>query len=208
MSSVLYCRQDYIKHLDRINCFGRRRMIFKKILSYLKPVPEDRILEVGCSQGKTLIKMKKYSQNVTGIDFSSLAIKNAVTSGVMEMDGSEMSFQSNYFDKVYSSHTIEHVPDPSKFIKEIERVVRPGGKVLLIYPFEIIRGCLTLTDAIFIYRNPLMARKLHLHRFTPKKIQQLIRGTSLQHKKSGLHFVPFFSYFSLLEKRTCDSVVE
>jgi len=200
MSSALYSNQGYINHLERINSFGRRSLLFRRILSYLKPLPEEKILEIGCSQGKILKKMRKYSQNLIGIDINSLAVSSAVIPDIMKMDGSKMSFPSDYFDKVYSSHTIEHVPDLNKFISEIERVVKPGGKVLLVYPFEIIRGCWTLVDAIFVYKNLSMARKLHLHRITPNKIKQLVEGTSLQHKKSGLHFIPFFSYFTLLEK--------
>jgi len=200
MNSALYSNQGYIKHLDRINCFGRRSLTLKRILNYLEPVSTDRILEIGCNRGKTLKEIKKHSQNTTGIDFNALAVSSAVTSNIIEMDGTEMSFSSDYFDKVYSSHTIEHVPDLNKFIKEIERVVKPGGKVLLIYPCEIIRGCWTLVDAIFVYKDISMARKLHLHKLTPNKIKKLVKGTSLQHKRSGLHFVLFISYFTLLEK--------
>ena len=201
MTSALYNSQGYIKHLDRINFFGRENLIFKKILKYLEPKPKDRILDIGCSRGKTVRKIKKYSQNSTGIDISLEAVKNAVTSNIIEMDGVKIDFPQNYFDKIYSGHTIEHIPDLNKFIKEIERVLKPGGIILLIYPFELFRGSNTLTDAALVYKNLSTARKLHLHRLTPKKIKQLIMGTSLEHRKSKIHFVPFLSYFTVLEKK-------
>lgn len=201
MTPALYKGQGYVKHLDRINFFGRENLIFKKILKYLEPKPRDRILEIGCNRGKTVRKIKKYSQNSIGIDINLEAVKNAVTSNVIEMDGVKIDFPQNYFDKIYSSHTIEHIPDLNKFIKEIERILKPGGRVLLVYPFELFRGSNTLTDAAFVYKDLSVARKLHLHRLTPNKIKQLIMGTSLEHRKSKIHFVPFLSYFTVLEKK-------
>lgn len=201
MTPALYNSQGYIKHLDRINFFGRESLTFKKILKYLEPKPKDRILEIGCNRGKTIREIKKYSQNSTGIDISLEAVKNAVTSNVIEMDGVKIDFPHNYFDKIYSAHTIEHIPDLNKFIKEIERVLKPGGIILLIYPFELFRASNTLLAALFVYKNLSVARKLHLHRLTPKKIKQLIMGTSLEHRKSKIHFVPFLSYFTVLEKK-------
>jgi len=197
MSSALYHNQRYTKHLDKLD-FGRGRLIFKKVLAYLEPQPEDRILEIGCNRGKILREMKKYSHNAVGIDINRMAINTALTSDIIEMDGAEMTFPANYFDKIYSSHTIEHVPDLNKFIRETARVIKPGGRILLIYPFEIIRGA--WFDAIFVYKDLSAARKLHLHKLSPNRIKELIKGTSLRHKKSHIHPAPFLSYFTLLEK--------
>ena len=201
MNSDLYNNLAYSNHADRVNCLGKGILTFKKIIKYLEPKPGDKILEIGCNQGKTVKKIREYSQNVIGIDVNPEAVKRAEISDIIKMDGTKMDFPSNSFDKIYSSHTIEHIPDLNKFIREMERVLKPGGRILLVYPLELFRGCHTLIDALYIHKNPLMMRKLHLHRLTPNKIKKLVEGTSLEHKKSKFHFVPILSGFTLLEKK-------
>lgn len=202
MKSNLYNNSRYAKYLEKMNSLTwRGRLILKTVLKYLAPQPEDRILEIGCNRGEMVKEVKKYSKNVIGIDISTEAVGHAVTSDIINMDGTDISFPSNYFDKIYSSHTIEHVPDLNKFIKESDRILKPGGKLLLLYPIEIFRGSGTLLAALVIYRSFLMARRLHLHKITPGKIKKLIAITSLRHLKSGIRFIPYPSYFSLLEKK-------
>lgn len=183
------------------NFFGGTILRYKLILKYLNPQPDERILDIGCNKGLMIKKIKRYSNNATGIDINSEAIKKAVTSNIIEMDGAQMSFPSNSFDKIYSAHTIEHVPDLNKFIKEIERVLRPGGRVLLVYPFELLRGSSTLFTSLFICKNFSAARKIHLHRLTPNKIKELVSGTSLYCLKNRFYFDPWPSFFTVLEKK-------
>lgn len=106
--------------------------------------PGDRILEVGIGTG---INAPLYPRNclVTGIDFSASMLEKArerverkgldnVT--LMEMDAASLSFPDNAFDVVYAPYVISVVPDPVQVVREMRRVCRPGGKIIVLNHFR------------------------------------------------------------------------
>ena len=117
-------------------------------------------------------------------------------------DITDLDFAESSFDKVYSLHTIEHLPDLEQFFAEVARVLKPGGTAIIIYPWELFQGMQAIGAAIRQYRNPLLARKIHLHRLTPKSIGRLIAGISLTHRESRLVFAMGIQYMTILTKRT------
>ena len=202
MKADLYHSNNfYSRCIDKESHILRGGLFFRTFLKYLKPRSEDKILDIGCNRGEVTKKVKKYSRNVTGIDINVEAVKRAVTSDIIHMDAARMSFPPNYFDKIYSSHVIEHISDLDNFIKGVERILKPGGKLLLVYPYEIFRGSNALVSSLISQKSLFAARELHLHRLTPNRIKKIITETSLHHLKSKLHLVPFLSYFTLLEKQ-------
>jgi hypothetical protein len=82
------------------------------------------------------------------------------------------------------------------------RVLRPGGIAIIVYPWEPIRGFQAILAAVRQYRAPFMARKIHLHRLTPKRIQQLIEGTPLSHIESKFTFALGLQYLTVLSKES------
>lgn len=194
------------------------KYLFNEILKYLQPQPEDRILEIGCGKGYLVKKLESYSKNIIGIDLNSEAISRGVSSNLRVMDATKMDFPSESFDKIYSSHTLEHIPDLNKLFKEIDRVLKPGGKVVLIYPWEPIRGMSAVFFSFLLSGHPFACRKIHVHKLNPQKIEKIIEGSQLHHVKSFFSFnifSPFFflsvfsllffnrafQYFTILEKR-------
>lgn len=139
---------------------------FRKLFAYLDPRPAEKILDVGCNRGFYASKIQKISPYTYGIDINPVAIENGFARNLQVMDATSLDFPDESFDKVYSSHTIEHVPDPLRMLQEIERVLKPGGRLVLAYPAEPIRGLLAVPAAFVAYGNPFRARELHLHTFT------------------------------------------
>lgn len=97
-----------------------------------------QILEVGVGTGKNLVS---YPENVeiTGIDFSEKMLERAIqkTKGIenitlIEMDAQEMNFADDTFDTVVTSCVFCSVPDPVKGLKEIRRVCKAGGKIVML----------------------------------------------------------------------------
>jgi len=176
--------------------------LFRVLLRYLKPNKGEEILDLGCSRGFYVRELENYTDGVIGVDISETSLREAVTRKVDYGDITNLKFEANSFDKAYSLHTIEHIPNIRQFFSEVARVLRPGGIAVIVYPWEPIRGFQAILAAVRQYKNPFMAREIHLHRLTPKRVQQLIEGTSLSHVESRFTFALGLQYLTLLSKKS------
>jgi phosphatidylethanolamine/phosphatidyl-N-methylethanolamine N-methyltransferase len=106
--------------------------------------PSDKVLEVGVGTG---INTSLYPRNchVTGIDLSTPMLEKArerkVREGLknirlLEMDAANLTFADNSFDIVYAPYLVSVVPDPVKVVREMRRVCRPGGKIIVLNHFR------------------------------------------------------------------------
>jgi ubiquinone/menaquinone biosynthesis C-methylase UbiE len=174
-------------------------MSFGSIWNALKPEPRKRILEIGCNQGLIVKKMRERGVDAQGIDINPQAIESACVKEVEVMDATSLRFEDSTFDSIYSAHTIEHIPNLVKALQEMARVVKKGGRILLIYPAEPIRGLFCMRSAFFLWQNPL---KIHVHKLSPKRlINNFIPGIGLKHVKSEFSlFLPGPQYLTVLEK--------
>ena len=182
--------------------FNFNPAIFKVLLEYLKPEKGERILDLGCSRGFYVRKLESYTDGVMGVDISETSLKEAVTRKVRYGDITNLEFEANSFDKAYSLHTVEHIPDLSRFFSETARVLRPGGIAIIVYPWEPFRGFQAIGAALRQYKNPFMARKIHLHRLTPRNIVRLTKGTPLSHLESKLVLALGLQYLTVLSKKS------
>ena len=192
---------DYVSRKYALNTSLPHKRTFKQIKKNLDPQPEDIILEIGAGRGVMLKKMKKYSKQVKGIDVNPWSVALKECPDVSLQSATSLEFPDNYFDKIYTSNTIEHIPKTGLFFKEASRVLKPKGRIVVVYPWEIFRGMTALRDALFIFKNPFRARSLHVHKFCPAKIKEQIAGTDLFHLKSLLIRERFPQYLTILQKR-------
>jgi phosphatidylethanolamine/phosphatidyl-N-methylethanolamine N-methyltransferase len=106
--------------------------------------PNDRILEVGVGTG---INTSMYPRNchVTGIDLSSPMLDKArervAREGLrnvrlLEMDAQNLTFADDSFDIVYAPYLVSVVPDPVQVAREMRRVCKPGGKIIILNHFR------------------------------------------------------------------------
>lgn len=177
--------------------FFKKRLHDLKSIQLLNPQKKERILEIGCNSGELVKAIRNYSDSVIGIDVNQAVIKNSPVKGLQVMSAEKLEFKDGSFDKVISVHTLEHVPNLKKALKEIERVLKKEGLCVLIYPFEIFRGSGCLFSALFKYGNPFMAWQLHLHKITPQKISHLSNLTIIQ---KGIFWGPFPTHYTVLKK--------
>ncbi len=95
---------------------------------------KGKILDVGCSSGNFLAVNPA---RIQGIDVDKDAIKKAVSRGLnaryMNI-GQKLGFRGNSFSGIFCSHVLEHLKEPLLALKEMHRVLRPGGKLCLMTP--------------------------------------------------------------------------
>jgi phosphatidylethanolamine/phosphatidyl-N-methylethanolamine N-methyltransferase len=113
----------------------------RKAFHYLDKRPHQKILEIGIGPGSTLEKYPACT-NLVGIDISAPMIEQArkravqlnggSTFDLQVMDASRLEFPDNHFDAVISAYVITTVQDPYQVCREILRVVKPGGQIIVI----------------------------------------------------------------------------
>ena len=99
--------------------------------------PDRRVLELGCAEGYQLAVFKKRGWRVRGYDVNARAVDYAANVLGLDVDRcgfGPLSEPDNAFDLAVLFHTIEHVPDAQQTVHEIHRVLKPGGRVLVVTP--------------------------------------------------------------------------
>lgn len=101
-----------------------------------------RVLEIGCGLGTDGAQFAKAGADYTGVDLTEAAIELAQKRfelyqlpGVFRTaDAENLDFPDNTFDMVYSHGVLHHTPDTARAIKQVHRVLKPGGRaVVMLY---------------------------------------------------------------------------
>jgi len=145
-NSILATYLGYTELADDIS-----QKMLGRILSLVGPIKEmvefsvmslngqrkGRLLDIGCGSGAFLAKMRELGWNVTGVEFDRKTVKVArehfglnIYEGTLE----EADFFENEFDVLTMNHVIEHFYDPITTLKEVYRILKPGGKLVIITP--------------------------------------------------------------------------
>lgn len=113
-----------------------RRANFDFSVFYLKSKPHGRLLELGCGSGAMLKSMKDLGWHVAGVDFDLAAVEQARRKGITVYSGTlvDQKFPDQTFDAIVASHFIEHIPDPLGTLRECQRLLKPGGLLVVITP--------------------------------------------------------------------------
>jgi 2-polyprenyl-3-methyl-5-hydroxy-6-metoxy-1,4-benzoquinol methylase len=103
---------------------------------FLPAVRNGRLLDVGCGNGERLELLKQLGWSVKGIDLDRPAVEAAREKGLDTDCGDlkSMNYPADSFDAVIMSHVIEHVPHPRELLTECARVLKPGGRLVMLTP--------------------------------------------------------------------------
>jgi ubiquinone/menaquinone biosynthesis C-methylase UbiE len=101
-----------------------------------------RVLEIGCGLGTDGAQFAKAGADYTGVDLTEAAIELArrrfelfqLPGAFRVADAEQLDFPDNSFDVVYSHGVLHHTPDTAGAIREVHRVLKPGGRaVVMLY---------------------------------------------------------------------------
>jgi len=109
---------------------------FRKGVRHVSRVPDGRLLDVGCGDGAYLEYMQSLGWDVEGVDFDPGAVAAARARGVPVKTGdlAQQDYGEDMFDVITLNHVIEHVPRPRDLLRECRRVLKPGGRLIVVTP--------------------------------------------------------------------------
>ncbi len=158
----------------------------------------QRLLEVGCGMGTDLLQFARGGAICTGVDLTprSIAISKhrfalyGVPASFLITDGERLPFPDGSFDVTYSNGVLHHTPDTAGAMRELHRVLKPGGiaKVMLYY-----RHSLNYWGEMMLHRGLLRGELLR------GRSPEQIMGRWVEYSESGAE--PLVKVYSRAEAR-------
>lgn len=170
-------RYDYKRERKDIRRYAEVKKQIKNTREFLKDLPEGNILDVACGTGRYF---KLYGKRkIYGIDISKdmlkLAKKVDKTAIVQVADAEHIPYKNNSFDIVITSQFIQHIPNYLKVLKEMKRVCKKEGYIIVDFPNKNSFSCL------FRYiKKSLGMVKRHYNFFTMKQIKNISKKLNLE----------------------------
>jgi 2-polyprenyl-3-methyl-5-hydroxy-6-metoxy-1,4-benzoquinol methylase len=128
-----------------------------------KDYVQGDVLEVGCGEGRGVAPLMEKAKSFTAVDKIKPVVdelqKKFPTGKFISMNIPPLSgLKDNSYDSIFSFQVIEHIQDDFLFLKEIHRVLKPGGVALLTTP----------NRKMSLSRNPW-----HIREYLPKELENL-----------------------------------
>ncbi len=198
--------KDFDSIMNNYDIKRRIEVVFSEFLG-LENLQGKKLLDAGCGTGWFSKKATELGAHVTAMDLSPTLVQitkdkvpsvNAIVGSVLEI-----SFPDNYFDYVISSEVIEHTPNPKLAVKEMLRVLRPGGKI-----------CLTTPNKTTWYFSLIIAEKFKIRKYQGLEnwsyfydFKKFLISNDLQIiSYKGIHLFPFIFPFLNPLLRFCDRI--
>lgn len=129
--------KKYDRSLLQFLVFRRSHNMFMS--NIMHDARKIRILDVGCGTGEFAMKLKSFKKDasICGLDISPDMITTAKAKFNGEIDFrvgdvESMPYEDNYFDYLTCSHSFHHYPHKKKAVREMFRILKPKGKIMII----------------------------------------------------------------------------
>lgn len=193
-----YWRDEHIK-VNPFDCHPENwtEENFKFHLDFFKPFVKGKILDFGCGKGGFAHMISKYCDSVYGIDCSETVIDKArsihreINFQVLPED-SKIPYADEFFDAVFMLDVLEHILDTETVLEEVNRVLKPGGHLLIatsqLTRLKLFIITLTAFNKYFYPTSP------HIRYFTSRSLTSLLK----QKKFEVTHYRKNRTYFGFI----------
>ncbi len=180
-----YFRFNRAKYLERWS--HRVRKCRRQLLACLEFAPHAKtLLDIGCSAGYVLEAGRREGLAPTGLDLSAFAVGLCRERGYEAVQGSlsQLPLPDAAFDVVTCKHTLEHIEDPMKGVREIARVLRPGGVAFLVVPDAAYWKLTLMPRTGRSFRPDRRGWQHHVY-FFERNLEDACRRAGLEPTKTG-----------------------
>ena len=197
-----YKSENYISHTDSKSSFFDK--VYQLVKSYMlqkklgwiekKKPGKGKLLDLGAGTGDFLAEAKKGGWEIAGAEPNEDARKLAAQKGVQLLSNTS-SFLDHSFDVISLWHVLEHVPDLDKQIKELYRLLKKDGLLVIAVPNFNSADAAAYSESWAAYDVPR-----HLYHFSRTSIEKIFEAYGFDMvSEKGLPFDSF--YVSLLSEK-------
>lgn len=170
---------DCYKHPNFFIAYIHKKRL-KLLYKLIKKSKGKKLIDVGCGDGFVLDYLKPLNKKLYGIDISEKRVKRVkkmVPDAKIKLCSADnISYKDNFFDITLCSEVLEHVRNPVRSIKELIRITKKNGIIIITVPNEFnVRIC-----RLLLLKFPLKIAD-HLNNFSVKQLDKLFgrKHTSL-----------------------------
>lgn len=141
---------------------------------------DKKLLDVGSGSGQFLYEMKQFGMIVQGVEPGNFDRESSKEQGINIRNTDLLSarYSKEHFDIITINHVLEHVPEPAKIIKEMYRILKKDGKLIVGVP-----NYRSLAYSLFGKNWYQLDVPRHLNDFSDKILIKKLRGEGFKIKK-------------------------
>jgi len=165
---------DYFTDFEDGPTLHENRRLHEAIIAQV-PKEAKEILDIGCGKAWVAGYFAPRKDLVCSFDISTTNTEKAVQTYPVDNhvavvgDVYHLPFQENTFDALISAEVIEHVPEVEAYLRELIRVCRPGGKIIISTPYDE-----KIAMHLCVHCNRPTPSHAHLHTFNRAKVAAIL----------------------------------
>jgi SAM-dependent methyltransferase len=162
--------------------------------------PGERVLDMGCGGGRHAFALYRRGANVVALDLDAAELKDVAgmfaaiapevpegaTAQAVRGSAYALPFADASFDRIIAAEVLEHLPEDTRAMAELARVLKPGGSIAVTVPrWGPEKVCWALSDAYHEVEGG------HVRIYKGSQLRERLEGTGLvyegEHHAHGLH---------------------
>lgn len=197
---------------DFIASFYRKFLIKRSLNYFIKKYfkKNSKVLHAGCGGGEIDVDVRNFV-SITAMDFSRNALKkyekrNRKHCRVVYGDVRSIPLRTSSFDGAYNLGVMEHFnkSDIRKILKEFNRVLKPGGRLIIFWAPEFGLSVVFFKVLVYIYKNILRVKRVSFH---PPEVGRLRSEREARERFNSSGFRVIEYYFGIKDLFTYSVVV-